>query len=73
MTKSQNLIDNEMWKDTPPVEVMEIHAKEFAEWVVVNGWHYSQILDKWYKGRIFTPSKFSTSELYQIFNKNKDI
>jgi hypothetical protein len=36
MTRAETLLDNEMWKDMPPVEVMEIHAKECVEWAFNN-------------------------------------
>jgi hypothetical protein len=72
MTKAQNLIDNEMWKDTPPVEVLEIHAKECVEWAFNNRWILRK--NSSWKG-IHPVTKelcfCTTSELYQIFNENK--
>jgi hypothetical protein len=69
MTKAETLLDNEMWKDTPPVEVLAIHAKEFAEWAAVNGWFFLKYADGW--GKMFDYKILTTSELYQIFNENK--
>jgi hypothetical protein len=72
MTKAQTLLDNEMWKDTPPVKVLAMHAKEFAEWCSKD-WALDLTSNKWWNVNYNSRNKITkpTSELYQIFNENK--
>ena len=65
MTKAQESYATHHWNgELSVVEVMSIHAQEFAEWCSRKGWVYDTI-DFW-EHKI--SERKTTSELYTLFN-----
>ena len=70
MTRSEEFWTNEM--DKTPIEIMSIHAQEFAEFTSLNWWSYDPESTLWF-GEGYPMKKLTTSELYTLFNnQNKN-
>jgi hypothetical protein len=72
MNKAEELWQKQMYKESTPVEVMEIHAIDFAEWLNKECFFYVEHSKCWFQENDYDNNKpYSTKELYQIFNQTK--